>query len=197
MISVVGFLSRSHGYAVLEELVKNKNITIQKIFTHSLNPLSQDSTRSVRDDFFLFENICAKNKIKLEIIDSKENQNIDILECDYILEISWRYFIPKKVCLKAKKLAFGIHRGKLPDYAGSEPIKQALTKNENNIILSVHDLLAEIDMGQVLNTITYPVNYNSKKTFDENIQRLRDEITPLFPKLTVQTLEKFETKQNL
>ena len=194
MISVVGFLSRSHGYAVLKELIKNENIIIQKIFTHSLNPLSQDSARSIRDDFFLFENICTKNKIKLEIIDSKENQNIDILECDYILEISWRYFIPKKVCLKAKKLAFGIHRGKLPDYAGSEPIKQALTKNENNIILSVHNLLAEIDMGQVLNTMTYPVNYNSEKTFDENIQRLRNEITPLFPKLAVQTLENFETK---
>jgi hypothetical protein len=49
-------------------------------------------------------------------------------------------------------------------------------------------------MGQVLNTMTYPVNYNSKKTFDENIQRLRNEITPLFPKLIVQTLEKFEIK---
>ena len=56
----------------------------------------------------------------------------------------------------------------------------------------MHNLLAEIDMGQVLNTMKYPVNYNSKKTFDENIQRLRNEITPLFPKLTVQTLEKFE-----
>ena len=55
MISVVGFLSRSHGYAVLEELIKNENIVIQKIFTHSLNPLSQDSTRSVRDDFFFYK----------------------------------------------------------------------------------------------------------------------------------------------
>jgi methionyl-tRNA formyltransferase len=192
MISVVGFLSRSHGYAVLEELIKNKNIVIQKIFTHSLNPLSQDSTRSIRDDFFLFENICNKNKIKLEKIDSKNDQNIEIDECDYIVEVSWRYFIPKEVCLKAKILAFGIHRGKLPDYAGAEPIKQALVKNETDIVLSVHNLLAEIDMGQVINSMQHSVNYNSKKTFDENIQRLRDEITPLFPKLTLQTFDKFK-----
>jgi len=195
MISIVGFLSRSHGYAVLEELVKRENILIKKIFTHSLNPLSQDPTRSIRNDFYLFKKICDENKIKLEKIDSKEDKNLEIPECDYIIEVSWRYFIPKEISLKAKKKAFGIHRGKLPEYAGSEPIKQALMKNENYIILSVHDLLAKIDMGEVINKMKYPVNYNSNETLDENVQRLRDEITSLFPKLIIQTLEKEESKK--
>jgi len=195
MISIVGFLSRPHGYSVLKELIKNKNIDIKKIFTHSLNPASQDPTRSIRTDFPLFKKICAENKIKLEKIDSKEDKNVEIPECDYIIEVSWRYFIPKEISLKAKKKSFGIHRGKLPDYAGSEPIKQALLKNENYIILSVHDLLADIDMGKVINEIKYPTNYDSTKTLDENIQRLRNEITPLFAKLTIQTLEKLEGKK--
>ena len=68
-------------------------------------------------------------------------------------------------------------------------------KNENYIILSVHDLLAEIDMGEVINKMKYPVNYNSNETLDENVQRLRDEITSLFPKLIIQTLEKEESKK--
>ena len=196
MISVVGFLSRPHGFAVLEELVKNRNINIKKIFTHSLNPISQDPARSVRDDFFLFEKICIENKIKLEKIDSKNYKILEIPECDYIVEISWRYFIPKEICLKASKNSFGIHRGKLPQYAGSEPIKQALMKHENYIVLSVHNLLADIDMGEIIDEIQHPVNYESDKTLDKNIQRLRNEITPLFATLTIKTLKQLE-KNNL
>ena len=194
MISVVGFLSRPHGLSALDALLKNPNIVIKKIFTHSLNPKSQDPTRSVRDDFSLFEKICIENKIKLEKIDSKNDKILEIPEFDYIVEVSWRYFIPKEICLKASKKSFGIHRGKLPDYAGSEPIKQALMKSENFIVLSVHNLLADIDMGEIINYVKHPVNYDSDRTLDENIQRLRDEITPLFATLVIQTLEQLEKK---
>jgi methionyl-tRNA formyltransferase len=194
MISVVGFLSRPHGYAVLEELIKNKNITVKKIFTHSLNPLSQDPTRSIRSDFTKFQKICEKHKIEFDKIDSKDDKIIKIPKCDYIIEVSWRYFIPKEISLKANKKSFGIHRGKLPDYAGSHPIKQALLKNETNIILSAHNLLAEIDMGEIICEMKYPVCYDFKKTLDENIRRLRNDVTPLFPILIIQTLKKLEGK---
>lgn len=126
-------------------------------------------------------------------IDSK-NENINnIPECDYIIEVSWRYFIPSTISKKARIAAFGIHRGKLPEYVGAEPIRQALLNNENEIVLSAHSLDAEIDQGTVINSITHPVNYDSNKSLDENIQRLRDEITPLFSNLffdTVKLLEK-------
>lgn len=87
-------------------------------------------------------------------------------------------------------MAFGIHRGKLPEYAGAEPIKQALNNNENNIILSAHNLNAEIDQGEVLESLSYPINYNSSKSLDDNIQIIRDEITPKFSELVFKTLSK-------
>jgi len=192
MISVVGFLSRPHGYAVLKELIQNDKIKIAKIYTHELKPKSQDPARSIREDFPEFEKICDENNINLEKIDSKDFKINEFPMCDYIIEVSWRYFIPENIILKAKKMAFGIHRGRLPEYAGAAPIKQALLKNEKSIFLSVHNLNAKIDEGDVINEIEYPVNFDKTKTLDQNIQRIREEITPLFPKLTIETLDKLE-----
>ncbi len=192
MITVVCFLSRPHGYAVLEEFIENENIKILKLFTHKLNPKSQDPTRSVRDDYHLFETICSQNNIDLQEIDSKDFEFNDFPHCDYIVEVSWRYLIPKNIVSNAKKFAFGIHRGKLPEYAGAEPIKQALLKNEKSIFLSAHNLNAEIDEGEVINKIEHPVNLNDNKSLEENIQHIRDEITELFPKLAIETIFKLE-----
>jgi len=102
--------------------------------------------------------------------------------------------IPQKVVEKSHIVAFGIHRGKLPEYAGAEPIKQALDNHENEIILSAHNLNAGIDEGEVFATISHPVTYDNSISFDDNIQKIRDEITPKFSDLTLKTLLKFDKK---
>ena len=118
----------------------------------------------------------------------------DFPNCDYILEISWRYIIPKNIIDRASIAAFGLHRGKLPDFAGAEPIKQALLHNEKVIVLSSHHLEKSIDTGKVISTIEFSVDYNSKKNLEVNIQTIRDDITPLFSKLLFQTLNILENK---
>jgi len=86
-------------------------------------------------------------------------------------------------------LACGIHRGKLPDYAGAEPIKQALKKNEKEIIISAHHLDTKIDAGEVITSKSHKVNYNSNKSLEKNIQQIRNEITSLFSEITLEVLE--------
>ena len=113
-----------------------------------------------------------------------------------IVEVSWRYLISKEIVKKAKVLAFGIHRGKLPEYPGREPIKQAISNGEKEIILSAHLLAPEIDGGNVIDEISYDVNYDKHKDLDENIQIIRDEITPLFPILMNKVIKKFISKKN-
>jgi len=186
--TIVGFLARPHGFAVLTNLTKSFDYKILRIYTHMLNPKSQDPTRSKRIDFDLFTKECLKNNIEIIPIDSKL-ENIDCPNCDFIVEVSWRYKIPREIISKAKVGAFGIHRGKLPDYAGAEPIKQALLKGEKEIILTAHHLTSEIDQGKTIHSINHVVNYNTNQSFEQNIQRLREEITPLFPILTFKTLE--------
>jgi methionyl-tRNA formyltransferase len=192
MKTIVGFLSRPHGYDALSAIVKSQNYKIIKLYTHKLNPRSQDPQRSIRADYESFVKKCADNSIPLASIDSINDEIIDFPDCDYILEISWRYMIPKNVIDKARITAFGIHRGKLPDFAGAEPIKQAILNGEKKIVLSAHYLEKDIDVGDVISVIEFPVNYNDEKDLDVNIQTIRDEITPLFSKLVFQTLNILE-----
>ena len=192
MKTIVGFLSRPHGYDALSAIAKSQNYKIIKLYTHKLNPKSQDPQRSIRTDYELFVKKCADNSIPLVSIDTIDDEIIDFPDCDYILEISWRYKIPNNIINKARIAAFGIHRGKLPDFAGAEPIKQALLNGEKKIVLSAHYLEKDIDAGNIISTIEFPVNYNGDKDLDVNIQIIRDEITPLFSKLVFQTLNILE-----
>ena len=112
MKTIVGFLSRPHGYDALSAIAKSQNYKIIKLYTHKLNPKSQDPQRSIRTDYELFVKKCADNSIPLVSIDTIDDEIIDFPDCDYILEISWRYRIPKSIIDKARILAFGIHRGK-------------------------------------------------------------------------------------
>jgi methionyl-tRNA formyltransferase len=192
MKTIVGFLSRPHGYDALSAIAKSQNYKIIKLYTHKLNPKSQDPQRSIRTDYELFVKKCADNSIPLISIDTVSDEITDFPDCDYILEISWRYKIPNNIINKARIAAFGIHRGKLPDFAGAEPIKQALLNGEKKIVLSAHYLEKDIDAGNIISTIEFPVNYNGDKNLDVNIQTIRDEITPLFSKLVFQTLNILE-----
>ena len=194
MKTVVGFLARPHGYNALSALVESQNYKIIKLYTHKLNPKSQDLQRSIRADYELFVKKCADNSIPLISIDSKDHEITDFPECDYIIEVSWRYIIPQNIINKARRDTFGIHRGKLPEFAGAEPIKQALLKNEKIIVLSAHYLEKTIDTGQVITSIEFPVDYNDEKNLETNIQSIRDQITPLFSKLMLETLNILENK---
>lgn len=193
MKTVVGFLSRAHGFNALSALVNSDEYRLIAVYTHSLNPKSQDPTRGKRSDYDLYVQTCMDNKIPLFAVDTK-NQRIDVPECDFIVEISWRYLISEDIVKKARLGAFGIHRGKLPDYAGAEPIKQALLKNEKEIVLSAHHLVSIIDQGDTIASLSHPVNYDDSTDFGANVQRLRDEITPLFSSLMFKTFRIFEEK---
>ena len=192
MKTVVGFLSRPHGYDALSAIAKSQDYKIIKLYTHKLNPKSQDPKRSIRTDYELFVKKCVDNSIPLVPIDTIEDEITDFPDCDYILEISWRYKIPKSVIDKARIAAFGIHRGKLPDFAGAEPIKQALLNGEKKIILSAHYLEKTIDSGQTISTIDFPVESDSEENLETSVQTIRDKITPLFSKLVFQTLNVLE-----
>ena len=66
--------------------------------------------------------------------------------------------------------------------------------SENKIILSAHHLTEKIDSGRTICTLSHPVNYDSSTTLEENIQRLRDEITPLFSDIVKITIVKYMKK---
>ena len=51
------------------------------------------------------------------------------------------------------------------------------------------EFIQSIDTGKTITRMSHPVNYDSSFSIDENIQRLRDEITPLFSKIMFKTFK--------
>ena len=85
--------------------------------------------------------------------------------------------------------SINLHRGDLPKYAGVEPIKRALQNSEKFIHVSCHHISKNFDEGKVIFKSIHPTNYDISKSIDDNVERLKIEITPYFPQLTIKSLE--------
>ena len=190
----IALVARNHGLETIKELINSSNFKIIAIFTHKLNPKSYDPERNERSDFKDFKNMAEKNKIPCFTIDTKEEKKIleeFVLKnsFDFLISISWRYIISSTVFKKAKHGAINVHRGDLPKYAGIEPIKRALEHFEKEIVISCHHISEEIDAGEIIFKKNHPSNYNKGLSLEENVDRLKDEITPHFPQLTIKSLK--------
>ena len=201
---VVGFLARKHGLNGLTHLIDSDVYNPICIFTHKLKPKSQDPNRSQREDFTKYEALCKNNNVTLYTIDSKKESmkinNIltELGKFDFIASISWRRLIPANQLSMPKFGGVNLHRGKLPDYAGAEPIKQALNSKDNFIYITSHILAEEIDSGDTISEYMHPVNYNNMHSLNENIKRLKRELTPHFAPLLIKSLnlmvDKYENR---
>ena len=182
----IGLVARQHGFASISNLVeKFQNFKITAIFTHKFNPKSYDPEQRIRSDFNKFQKFAEEYDIPFFTVDSKdENEKLNSFvkknEFDFLISISWRYLIPKPVFQKARIGTFNIHRGDLPKYAGVEPIKRAIENNEDKTYVCSHIVDENFDEGKVICKASHPINYNSNKSKEENIERLKYEITPFF-----------------
>ena len=195
MYKCIAFVARIHGYTTIKHLVENEsNYDIIGIFTHKLNPKSYDPQRKIRNDFKNFENFANLHNIPFFHIDTKEEKSqieqfVLVNNYDFLLSISWRYIIPPNIFSKSKIGSINIHRGDLPKYAGVEPIKKALLNNEKEIAVSSHIIEETIDSGEILCKQFHPCNYDLDCTLNDNIERLKKEITPYFSELTMKSFK--------
>ena len=191
----ITLLARNHGLETLRFLLRDDNpYQVSVVFTHKLNPKSYDPERKVRNDFQEFIDLTNKNHIPLYTIDTKEEKSkLETFttdnEFDFLISISWRYLIPPPVFNKAKIGSINLHRGSLPKYAGVEPIRRALENKENEIFICSHVITENIDEGRVICKAKHPTNYDKTKPLIDNVERLKNEIMPYFPKLTMKSLE--------
>jgi methionyl-tRNA formyltransferase len=202
IIKCIALVAREHGMATLKEILEIDGYDIMAIFTHKLNPKVYDVDQKIRNDFIQYEEFAKKNNIPLYTIDSKFGKKvldsyISENEFEFLISISWRYLIPKSVFEKAKYGAINLHRGDLPKYAGIEPIKRALENNEKEIAVCCHHITSNFDEGKVIFKDYHKTNYQNELSLEQNVVRLKKEITKYFPKLTIKTLEYLmETSEN-
>lgn len=187
-------IAREHGLETARHMLKLGRFQILSIFTHRLNPKSYDPKKKERDDFRRFTELAEVNRIPLITIDSKSEQIkledfCSKTDYDFLISISWRYLISSNVFKKARIGAINLHRGDLPKYAGAEPIKKAIENKENEIVICAHRITENYDEGEVLCKARYPIKYDEQVSLLENVERLKREITPCFPQLTIKSLD--------
>lgn len=197
-LRVVGLFARQHGLAGLKMLVHSQRYQVVAVATHRRLPKSEDAERSERTDFAEYVALAAAKGFPLYTVDSLDEQHkldeaLQHLEFDILASISWRRLIPLSTIQRAQVGAVNLHRGKLPEYPGAEPIKQALTNGDSTIAITAHILDEQIDHGAKLCVYEHPVAYNAKSSFDENISRLKQELTPHFGPLLVQAIDTLQT----
>jgi len=86
--------------------------------------------------------------------------------------------------------ALNVHRGRLPEYAGAEPVKRALENGDETIVLTVHEMAPEIDAGEVLVERPHPANYRRDDNLDENVVRIKKEMLPLYPAALIEAIDR-------
>ncbi len=191
--SVAGFFAREHGLSGLQALLTAKDFELTSVFTHRKKPRSEDPERGERDDFKNYESICKLHSIPLFAIDTKsENTKIfEVLEKDppdLLAVISWRMLISKDILELPRFGGINLHRGELPRYKGGLPILRALEDGQDRICISAHLLTEEIDGGEVIEEVWHPVNYVQTQSLAANVERLKNEINPLFGPLMLRAL---------
>ena len=185
---------RNHGLETLKKLNELSDYNIISIFTHKFNPKLLDNQQKERDDFSNYEKFAETNSIPLYTIDKFDEKSIldDFAlqyNYDFLISISWRFLISPQVFSKSNIGSINLHRGDLPKYAGVEPIKRALKNSEKFIHISCHNISKNFDEGKVIFESKQPTNYDVSTSLDENVERLKKEITPYFPQLTIKSLK--------
>lgn len=187
-------IARKHGLETLKTLLQIKEFQILVVFTHQFNPKSYDAEQKQRIDYENFVLLTESNNIQLITINnkyelSKLENYCKNMEYDFLISISWRYLINPSIFKKSKIGSINIHRGELPKYAGAEPIRRSLENNDKEIVICSHLINENFDEGEILCKAKHSTNYNMQQTLIENVERLKEEITPYFPQLTIKSLE--------
>lgn len=192
--NVVCLFARERGVEVLKGLLDDGRFSIIGLLVHSKLPKSEDPERAIRPEFSIFKEISHRYSIPFSTVDSRKEANeLEFLgpinSFDILITVSWRFLVPKDIFSRARIAAVNVHRGKLPTYAGAEPIKRALENGEKNVVLTVHEMVEEIDAGTVLIEKIHPVNFDNLKTLEENVERIKKEMLPLYPIAVLEAID--------
>jgi methionyl-tRNA formyltransferase len=87
----------------------------------------------------------SKDQLQSELLDW-----VDELKCDVGLCMSFPYLFPEALLKKFKKGLYNFHFGRLPEYAGGDPLFWTLKNQVKTAVISVHLMNTDLDSGQLM-----------------------------------------------
>ncbi|MCP4594361.1 MAG: hypothetical protein GY842_26830 [bacterium] len=187
--------AREAGLATLRALAEDRrHREVCAVYTHRRRPLSEDPQRSERPEFAEYVELARGLSIPLHVVDTRaEARTLAGLEAyqpfDVLLSVSWRFAVPATMLGWPRVAPINLHRGRLPDYAGTEPVRRALEAGDRSVVVTAHRMIEEIDAGPVLTERTHPVGVRCGPTLADDVERIKSELLPLYPEVAFEALE--------
>ena len=189
MIFVAALLARDAGLECLKALLaRTAEFKIVALATHRYLPKSESLSLIERPEFSAYQKISKEYAIPFMEINSGGALTLPAL--DLLISCSWRFKVAKLVLDEARIGCINLHRGKLPQYAGAEPVRRALENGERSIVVTAHEMEEEIDRGAVLAEAVHPAVLKSGETVAQATARIKKEILPLYPKVMFESAER-------
>ena len=111
---------------------------------------------------------CKKKEINFFLIGSLDEINEH--NGEIAISASFSFIFKNKHISRFLKI-FNFHPGCIYKNRGRHPLPQAIYHGENNMTLTVHEIIDEnIDLGKFISSVTFVIDYNSG--YDENQKRL-------------------------
>jgi methionyl-tRNA formyltransferase len=198
-LAVVCYVARAHGLSAVHEVLRCPRYNLAAIVTHRRLPKAEDPQRSERPDFQEFAALARHNDVPLLAVDDEASERAAVhdlarLQFELVASVSWRRLLTPEQLAQPKIGGVNLHRGALPKYAGAEPVLRALRDGAPEIEICAHVLTPQIDGGEVLERVRFPVKGRPGEELIVHAERIKHEITPLFGPLLIRALDTLVTR---
>jgi len=197
-LRTVGLLARSAGIELLERsLLANMTIEPVGVATHRFLPRSESPDRAERAEFSMFQRLCADAGIPLFAVDDPvEARELPFLEAmtpiDLLCSVSWRFVLSPSALARPRVAAINLHRGKLPEFAGAEPVRRMIEAGLPDAVITAHEMVASVDAGPVLATVSLPIERDERLDSATQAECVKEALVPLYPLVFEKALRALE-----
>jgi methionyl-tRNA formyltransferase len=153
-LRTIALLARRPGLVVLTDaLLGNSQIELVGVYTHSKLPKAEGGGH--RPEAAVFEKVCAAAAVPLQVLDWPEARCLETClpagpPLDLMVVLSWRFLVAPSILANLRIGGLNIHRGALPDFKGTEPVRRAIEAGERRIAVTAQRMTGEIDVGATI-----------------------------------------------
>lgn len=203
MRTVAALLGRRTGLEMLRRMLERPaDYCVRAVWTHPRLPLTESPERAIRPEFAEFEQLCREHRIPLHTVETRAEADalasgLSRYQFDYLASLSWRFTVRQDALRLAKIACVNLHRGKLPEYPGAEPVRRMLEAGEKYAVISAHEMAEVVDSGPVLVAARFPAAILPGETSATAAERVKRELTPRYFEVLEQALALIEARKGV
>jgi methionyl-tRNA formyltransferase len=188
-LRTAALLGREAGFGVLRDgLLRNPEVQLVAVAAHSRLPRSEDPRCGPRPEYPGISRLCEEHGIPLVAVDAPdEAHDLEFFApfepLDLVCAVSWRYMLSPRGLGRPALGCINLHRGRLPEYAGAEPVRRMIEDGLPEAEITAHLMVEEVDAGPVLAAVRLPIRRDPGRTAAQEAERTKLRLLPLYAPL--------------